>query len=185
MFDSNKLNAHDHITTTLRNKKIYTAFSIYRYAQSLLVRVAALIVLIYSIRHYDENPVVISIVACLCIIFILTIGDDQITVYEDRIMLSSGSFWNLLFKSRKQVYVLSSIKSLTIEAKPESTPTEIGLAVIVNILLSTRAGRRSTNTNMFLILKDNTTITLTSDLEIEKLKKVVQLVHSLIEKNCH
>src|SRR5205085_3308153 len=111
------------------SKRIYTAFSFSQFIWSVILRLAALFGLIYSLPHFDENPIVISIVVLFCFLAILFFGDDQIVIYSDKVVQTTNSFASFLFNSKDGIYEIENIKSAYLQ--PVGSIPEIGTAILL------------------------------------------------------
>lgn len=161
------------------NKRLYTGFSLFEFIWTLFLRLACVFGLIFSLAHYDENPVVIIIVSALCLLFIFLIGDDQVIVYQDKVTQTTNSFSSLIFKSKDKTFNIDQIKSAYLQSPPESDPIEIGVAVLLDIALPKRTANRSKTRPIFFELKNGQTVKFDTNLESGKMKRIVETVNSL------
>ena len=143
----------------------------------LLLRLALVVGLVVSYPHYNENPVVIGIFIFLCIVFILFLGDDEILVYSDKIVLSTNSFASVIFKSKKKVYLISEIKEAYLPPTTITIP-EMGLVLLIAMLTK----KRTTNHShpIFLEMTNEKTERIETYLEYDQRKKIVDTINSLI-----
>src|SRR5688572_12090007 len=105
----------------MRTKIIYRAFSFFDFARTLVLRLVCVVAMVYALAHYEENPVVIIVFACFCVFAILILGDDEITVYSDRIVQSKNSIGSLIFNVKAKTFYLNEIKSAYLE--PSTLPS--------------------------------------------------------------
>ena len=77
-------------------KLIHRTFSLFRTIKASVFRLVSLGGGLFAIWHYQENPVLTSIVFAFGLLIFLTAGDDEISIYEDRIKISGGSLWRAL-----------------------------------------------------------------------------------------
>jgi hypothetical protein len=77
----------------MRGKLIHRTFSFFRTIKASVFRIVSLGGGLFAIWHYDENPVLTSFVFGFGLLIFLTAGDDEISIYEDRIKISGGSLW--------------------------------------------------------------------------------------------
>jgi xanthosine utilization system XapX-like protein len=159
------------------SKRLYTGFSFWESLSMFFARIAATVGLIYALLHFEENPVVIAIVSLLCLLLIVFIGDDQITVYSDRIVQKTNSLASLFYTSKGKVYAIKDIKQASLQ--PPSTTEEIGATVLLAAILP-KQNNRSTSRPIFLDLKNGETVRLNTDLNESAMRKIVELVNSLI-----
>ena len=142
----------------------------------IILRLAATFGLVYSIVSFDENPIVISIVVIFCLLIILFIGDDQIIVYPDRVIQKTNSFASLFLKSPDCCYKIQDIKSAYLQST--GSHTEIGVALLIYSLLPKRNTSNKSNP-IFLDLKNGKTVRIETDLEWNKMKKIIDIINSL------
>lgn len=167
------------------NKRLYTGISFYEFIMAQLARFGCVVGFVYLLAHFNENPVVITGAALLCVLLLSIIGDDQIVVYQDKITQQNNSLASIIFRSKGQTIKINGIKSAYLQ--PEASATEIGAAVALSFLLSAvlskRKGSSSRNKTrpIFFDLKDGGTAQFDTNLEMGKMKKIVDLVNSLIE----
>jgi hypothetical protein len=137
--------------------------------------------LIYSLSHYAENPVVIIIVAALFLLFIINIGDDQIIVYQDRVTQTKNSISSFLFKSKNKTCKIEDIKSAYLQPISNSSPTEIGIALLLAFILPKRVNQHQTQP-IYFDLKSGKTVQMDTYLENRKMGKIITMVNSLAKK---
>jgi len=164
------------------NKPLYTGFSFYELIWTLFLRLAAVIGIIYSLSHYDENPAVILFISIISLALILILGDDQIIVYSDKITQSTNSFASLIFNSKGLTYQIQDIKNAYLQPSTTS-PTEIGAGILLALIMQKQNNDKSRP--IFLEMKNGETIRLETKLERNKMKKIVETVNSLTSKNSH
>lgn len=166
--------------TAVMAKPLYTAFSFPDFFKWLCYRIIIVAVLIYSLSHYEENPPVVVVFSILCVLAILLLGDDQISVYPDRIVRVSNSIISLVFRLKGKTYFICDIQSASL---PTTIPMDTGDKGCALVLLSVLPSRRSRNdTNpIYLDLQDGRTVTILTGLESKKREKIVNLVNSLVK----
>jgi hypothetical protein len=79
----------------------------------LLFNIGYVAGIIIALTHFNENPVVASIVAAVCFVFLLITGSDEIILYTNGIRYREGGLIGRFKKQR--FYVLSSIKSVKVK----------------------------------------------------------------------
>lgn len=158
---------------------IYTAFSFYSFLRSLIYRLLALTGLIVSLTHYEENPVVISIFAGLCLLFILFIADDRISVYPDKVVQSSNSIVSLLMVSRSTQFLIRDISSASLQ--PPGDPVKSAAVAVVLYLLPGRS-RRHHSSPIFLELKNGEMASLETELGKRQMQKIADLINKLVHQ---
>lgn len=96
----------------LRGKLIHRTFSLYRTIKATIFRVLMLGGGVLAILHFNDNPVLTSLVFAFCFLIFLTAGDDELAVYEDGIKISGGSIWNAL--RRRNTHRFDEINNISI-----------------------------------------------------------------------
>jgi hypothetical protein len=175
-----KINSEIHSVTS--RQKLYTAFSVFQFVWLLLLRLACIVGLVFIVPNYNENPVLIILASALCFLFLLILGDDEITVYQDSVIQTTNSIWNFIFKAKGTTIKISEIKIAYLEKRPAATASEITVALILASFLPKQNRRHNKSTPIFFQLQNGTTIEMLSDLEITKLEKIVELVNGLVYK---
>lgn len=167
----------------MKSKLIYRAFSFFEFIWTLLLRLACVVALVYSLAHYDENPVVISIFACFCLFLIFILGDDQVSVYSDQVVHSTNSLASLLFGAKGRVYKIDELKKAYLKPE-EKLPNvfETGVIVLLVALLPRRTRANPTHP-IFFDTKTGETLQLDTHLSHGQMQKVVESVNALIQRN--
>lgn len=154
---------------------IYRTFSVIQFFLLSLFRLAFFAGAAIALYHYNENPVVTTIVAVICAIFFVVMGQDEIIVYSDGLKFSAG----ILFQILKPIkyYKIFEIKSIEIK----------GTYGTGDELVSTRYGGREKEFNKIHIeLRDGRSEVIQTNIYIDKLKKAVEETTKLINnKNSH
>lgn len=166
----------------MKAKLIYRAFSFFEFVWSLLLRLACVGALVYALAHFDENPVVISIFAGFCLLFIFILGDDQVSVYSDRVVHSTNSLASLLFGGKGRVYKIDELKKAYL--KPEDklpNAFETGVIVLLVALLPKRTRANPTHP-IFFDTKSGGTLQLDTHLSHRQMQKIVESVNSLLQR---
>lgn len=161
-------------------KLIYQAYSFFEFIRTLFFRFVCVCAFVYSVVHFEENPVVVSIFACLCIFFVFILGEDQIKVYSDRVVHSTNSLASLIFRRKGNVYRIEEIKTAYLPL-PEKGPDVFEVGVIA-VLLAITPKRSSSNQTRPILLETKAGKTLQIDtyLSFEQREKVVEAINSLI-----
>ena len=144
---------------------------------TLFLRVAVVAGLIVSLPHYYENPIVITIFAFLCLGFVLILGDDQIDIYEDKVVLSTNSFASFIFKSKGKTYYINEIKKAYLPPTNIST-VDFTLVMLVSMIGGRNSGNR--NRPIYFEMINGKEERVGTCLEENKRKKIVQVVNSLV-----
>lgn len=88
----------------MSKKRVYSAYSVFQFFWTILLRGAAAFGLVYAISHYKDNPIAVGIACLICIVCMLFIGENHIVVYDDRILERTNSLWNLISGSGGTAY---------------------------------------------------------------------------------
>jgi hypothetical protein len=143
----------------------------------LLLRLAAAAAVFYSLASFEENPVVISIFVFLCLMFILFIGDDQISVYSDKIVHSTNSLFSLFARSDGSVFEISEIRNAYLPSNSVSA-IDASIIFILAMLMPRRAGSRSHP--LFLEMMDGERKRLETYLGYGEKKKLAEVINTRI-----
>lgn len=159
------------------SKSLYRGFSYSNFIWYLLLRIAVLVGVGSGLLHFDENPVVISIFLLICVLLFLFLGDDQIDVYSDRVVHYNNSLAHLLSLDKPTVY---SIKDIRKASLPDTSVGVTGtvVALLLAAVLPKQSGQNSYP--IFLELKNGKTVRVQTYLRAHHMKKVVELVNSLV-----
>lgn len=161
---------------------IYKARSNTEFFFSVMYRMAWIAAMVYLGFHYHENPSVIAWAIVICAIFFTVTGNDEITVYEDKVTQGDTSILSLLYPGRQKSYNIHDISSASIAVPAKATASEIGVAGFLAVILKRRHYRVSDDTTIWLDLNDGKRITLNSGIETCKLHEVVESINSLVKK---
>jgi hypothetical protein len=121
-------------------------------------------------------------VSLLCLLFILILGDDQIIIYQDKIIQTTNSFASLIFRSKDKSIDIYKIKSAYLQPFVKPDPTEIGIAVLSALALPSSNSNRDKTKPIFFELKSGEILKFDTNLENEKMKRIVEIVNSLTQK---
>jgi hypothetical protein len=160
------------------NKRLYTGFSFFQFIWMIILRLAATFGLLYSIKSIDENPIVITLVAIFCLLIILFIGEDEIIVYPDRVTQTTNSLASIFIKTPDCSYKIQDIKSAYLQ--PIGSTAEFGVAILLVSLLPKGNTHNKDIRPIFLELKNGKTVTIETYLEWVKMKKIVDIINSLV-----
>src|SRR5687768_4592383 len=117
------------------SKIVYRGASNFNFLQSILLRAGCIVLIIYLIIHYEENPSVILVLSLVCFIVFLVMGNDEITIYSDKLIQTDTSIIALLLKSKGKIYKLKDIKAASLPEKATPSVTEVGIILILVSLL--------------------------------------------------
>jgi hypothetical protein len=160
-----------------RSKLLYRGFSLLKFGWFWLLRLAVSVAIFYSLASFEENPVVISIFVFLCLMFIVFLGDDQISVYSDKIVHSTNSLYSLIAQSEGEVYEIGSIRRAYLPSNSVSA-TDAGIILVLAMITPQRAGSRSHP--LFLEMTNGETKRLGTYLGYAERKKLVEVINSRI-----
>ncbi len=149
---------------------------------TLALRLICVFGLLFVWPHYDENPVIIIIVALLCLIFIFIIGDDQIIVYEDSVKQTTNSLWDLLTNSKGTTYKIKDIKCAYLQK--HSSNSEKAIALLLASALPVNSINRDKTYPIYFELVDGREVKFETNLTGNQMKKVVDSVNYLIKQGC-
>jgi hypothetical protein len=158
---------------------LYRGASSFDFLISIFWRAACIVGIIFLAYYYEENPPVIIVCWILCFLFFIVIGNDEITVYSDKIVQTDTSILNFILRSKGRVYDLGNIKAASLPENKLPNLFEAGIIAALVAFLPKRSHRNNQN-KIFLDLKDGETITILSDLGDKKVKEIVKAVNSVI-----
>lgn len=161
------------------SKIIYKATSNFDFLQSILLRAGCIVLIIYLAFHYEENPPVIIVVGTICFFIFLVMGNDEITIYSDKLVQIDTSIINFILRSKGNVYEIKDIKVASLPENTMPSLTDAGIVIILASLLPKRT-RRNSQRRFYLDLKTGETITILSDLGQKKIEDIVKIINSLI-----
>ena len=158
-------------------QKIYVGFS---WSQSIFLFSLKLIIVSlfpYLAIHFNENPLLISILIILGALFILAVGNERIIIYNDKIVQTNDSFLSWILKSKTKPIFINEIQSAYL--RPASTLSEaiVGIS-LMSILPKRNSGRRTFP--IFFQLKNGKTVQINTNLDFGKMKRIVDIVNGLI-----
>ena len=167
------------------DKELYTDFSAINLFIMLVARLIPIAAFTYCLPHYNENPVLISIICCFCVLAFLLFGYSYITVYADEIITIDDSLFSLFYK-RKIIIKIADIESVyTKPLPPKNDTTDIGVALLLSFFLPARRSRiwYSVGDPVVLNLVNEKKQVLFMDTDDAKRQKVADLINSLITHN--
>lgn len=161
------------------NKIIYRATSGFDFVYSLLLRVGCIALIVYLASRYEENPPVIIIACIVCFFVFLNIGNDEITVFPDKLLQADTSIMGLIFKSNRVIYEIKDIQAASLPEETGPGLVGMGIIAILTAILPKARGRNARRL-FYLDLKDGKTIAIHSNLGQNKVKNVVRAINSLV-----
>jgi hypothetical protein len=168
------------------SKRVYTGFSFFQVLWFLFLRVMAVFLMVYVLSNYEENPPVVITISAFLFLLILIIGDDQIVVYQDRIVQKTNSIWSLVINSKGSSYQIENIK-LAYLYKPTIPDPGAGLAAAALYLILPKSYRSPNGSDrskpIFLNLKDGTIEEISTYLDESTMEHIVQTVNAIVQKN--
>ena len=162
------------------SKIVYKASSNYLFVGSIFWRAVCIALIIYSCFHYEQNPVAVIIVSVIFFSIFFFIGDEIIIVYTDKIVLHSSSIANLFLKS--PAYLIKDIESAEIPPPDKLDVAKITWMAILIVFLPKQQSIERYRGRIYLILKNDEIITIKSDLDRQRLMKVVRAINEIILK---
>ena len=136
-------------------------------------------VIIYLGFHLAENPPVIIVVGIICLFLLLITGNDDITIYSDKIVQKDTSILGILLKSRGRVFALKDLKGASFPEEKLPNLLEAGFILAIIAILP----RRSSSGNQiqfYLDLKNGEHVTMNTELSHKKVKEIVEKINSLV-----
>jgi hypothetical protein len=166
----------------MKGKRLYTGFSLSRFIWLAFLRAALAFTMVYFLSHYNDNPILLSILAAICFIFILVIGDDKIIVFEDKILQADHSFISLAFGWGDKSYMLADIKQARL--KPLSTRDVVDdtVAILLAFVLPKQPSKSSNLSPIFLDFKTGEKKVIYTDLSTDEVKRIVEIVNELLRR---
>jgi|GEM_PF-5160549 len=86
-----------------KDKLIYRTLSLYATSKMLLARFVLAALIINGIIHFNENPIVITIIVGVLTLMLLYVGIENIMVYENKFVYQYGSLIKTWIR-RKEFY---------------------------------------------------------------------------------
>ncbi len=99
---------------------------------------------------YEENHFVFIFLGIIAIGIFILCGEEEITIYEDRIIQKTNSIISYLQKSTNKEIFINTIVKAYVEKKPSSTKLELGLALLLSIFFSSGRSKTIRTTTIFL-----------------------------------
>lgn len=163
------------------SKIVFKGVSTADFFMSLLLRAACIVFIAYLAFNYYENPPVIIVLILICFLFFLFIGNDEIIIYQDKVVQIDTSIFDFVTKSKGKVYDMKSIKSASIPIPESKLPNlaEVGLIVILATLVN-RTTRRSSKESFYLDFKNGETVEIESYLDPGRIMLIVKTINSLV-----
>ena len=149
---------------------VYKTNSFIQVLFSWLFRIGYICVATIALLHYDDNPIVTLVIAFICILFFLTTGKDEITIYSDTIEYKSNSIIKII--SRKKIF---SIKDI---AKIDTS----GIFSTGDELYNPTISKDKPLNELRLELKNGNVVTIKTSIYIDSLKRVEAEVNELLKK---
>jgi hypothetical protein len=165
---------------------IYKAASPLSFIVSIFLRGGCIAGLIYLFLHYEENPIVITIVMLICLFLFFFLGNDEVYIYSKRIIVRDTSVISLFQKSK--IYYIADINSASLpepsgQDRPNVVDTGI-LAVITAVVIASTSRHRNrfkNNLHPFLLnMKNGDIVTVSVTLSDNTTKRIVDEINTLI-----
>lgn len=161
-------------------KPIYTAFSFWDIVSSFLTHVLALGAAVYMGFHYDENPTVISVLIGFCLLLFSIIGEDQVYLNPDKLVMRTNSILSWLRPGEGSVFSLAEIRSAELPSEEIPGPLEVGFIVLLIAFLPKRGHTGTRQTTFYLNLKDGETTQLMSGITKAQASRLVEEINRLV-----
>lgn len=159
------------------NNIVYRTTSSVELFRSLIMRVFFLALIIYMGVHYDENPVVISILIIASLYIFLIVGSDEIIIDDNQFVQKETALIGYIIGSKKIIHEINTIKTASLPEKPKTSFSEVGLVLFLTALFPqrTRANRQQ---QFHLNLRNGKTETISTDLSRNKILETIQIINS-------
>jgi hypothetical protein len=154
------------------NKRLFTGFAPFDFLWALAVRIGAGALLILILFHLDENTFIKLILAGICLVVVVITGDDQIVIYQDRIVHSRNSLLSFIWFPRGKTYRIANLRWAYLQ-REEDEP-------LFRIRPYRNTRIREEAKPIFLELKSGRRVKLETRLERSDMEKVVEIVNSLV-----
>ena len=169
----------------MNKKPIYTTFSFYEFLRVIFFGAIFIIGFFVLLSVYDENPAVILVLMIIDVLFIFFMGYKQISLYEDRVVMINLSIFSSIFNSKGSVYYFKDIKAA--EFPPPASNDEVAATAVIGAFLRMVSKRRNAvsdddQLSFYLEMKDGNSISVYTRFENYKIKRIVELINSQIEK---
>ena len=149
---------------------VYKTFSSIQVVFSVLLKISYICVAAIVLYHYNDNPVVTTIVAAVCVLFFLLTGYDNIIVYSDSIEYNSGSILRMLRK--KKAFKTKDIKAVK----------ATGIFSTGDELYNPTISKDKPLNKIEIELKNGNTVSIQTSIYIDKLKRVELEINKLLHK---
>ena len=162
------------------SRPIYTASSVFAFCQSIVVRILALAGFVWLFGSYHENPVVVVIAMILCLWLFFSLGNEEMLLYEDRLVMRSTSLACAIFSSGVQEWKLSALQQIVVPKDEPPSATDRGLMLVFALLIPRR--NQSIRTPFRLEFKNGEVLKLSSELSNKKLSSLSAKANQLLLK---
>jgi hypothetical protein len=163
------------------NRIVYKATPNWQFFISLLLRGACLPGLAYLSFHFEENHLAIIIAGFIVTFLFMVTGNDEITLFEDRIVQTNTSILSLIVRSCQRLYSLQDIESVSLPVKEKLKLGEVGLAVLLSALSQRQNTVLLKNKRIYLDFRNKKSTAIFTNLEDSKIQKIVDLVNDLVK----
>jgi hypothetical protein len=149
---------------------VYKTFSFIQVLISGFLKIGYLCAAAIILYHYNENPIVTTIVAAICILFFLLTGRDSITVYSDAIEYNSGSILRML--RRRKAFKIKDIAAIKVD----------GVFSTGDELYNPTISKDKSLNNIEVELKNGSIVNIQTSIYIDKLKRAELEINKLLHK---
>ena len=158
----------------------FRSASNFQFLISLLWRAGCLAGIFYLLLHYEENPPVIIVATVLVSIAFFIIGNDEITVYTDRVVWTDTSIINYIFPSHAKVYYIKDIQSASL---PNDEGPDIFDRAIIEIIVRflPKKPSRDNDNPFYLDMKNGDAVTISTAIDMDDVKRIVIEINSLVK----
>lgn len=164
----------------MSTKKLYSATSFFVFIFSLLLKIACIALLAFCTYLYEENPFVFIILAIVAIGIFMQSGEEEITIFEDRVEQKTNSIVSIIFKKKDAVIMLKNISKVSKEEKISGTKAEIGIAMILLVLFGNNNTTRNKST-ILIKLKNGVVEKIVTTLSNKKVNEIVYNLNVLVK----
>ncbi len=160
------------------SRLLYKAASKGKFFLYLVCRAGIILICIVAGQYFNDNPVGISIVFGIGLLFFLGVGDDEIHLYSDKIVVRSNALLFIMLKKRSLSYNISEIKSAYID---DGTPDELTGKVFISIISFLYSKSPKNKPRIYLELKNGYTKRINAELDRGDVQLLVNKINALIQ----
>ena len=162
-------------------KPIYTAISLSNFIVALTIRLSAAFFLGFFF-FVDLSASSTVILAFLCLYLFITTGHEQISIYEDRVIQTTISLFSFLFKSNTKTLYIKQIQTAYAVSRNETNIISLTHSHLFDAFTASTNKWGARIRPIYFNLKQGETAVLYTVLDRYKIRKIVELINSLIKK---